>query len=313
MKIPRIFQGWARPFNSAARLSRNYIKRPLAVAAGRAAALSARIWHPSKRWLVLIGRMLSRFLGKPLLRFVLIPAWNVRRPIIGLSGVAVGAAIIYGGVLVLPMQSPQENLYNQAVNEIRKDFANERNWASFVTPEVALLQKSLLYYNHQAEASLIDRLLYGEPNVEYAAQANLKIGVILLYNAKDDQKLIREARDYLETAVKLNPGILYPRDLPLSVAYTDRLSIEALAAERNLEMLYKKNPETRTKKPGKDGEGEGDGDKNGDQRGQPDQPNDQPGDPKDGKQDDKQGQASMNKTLQQNMNDVQNGTANDGI
>ena len=165
---------------------------------------------------------------------------------------------------------------------------------------------------------MIDRLLYGRPNIEYAAQSYLKIGVILLNNAGQDEKLLNEAKGYLEKAVELNPGILYARELLADPARIDSLAIMALAPERNLEMLYKNSPQQRSKKPDKSGQkkdGKGDpseDSKNDDQKGQPDQPNDKDGDQKQDKNE-QQAPASKNTTLQQNMQDVQNSKSNDGI
>ena len=99
------------------------------------------------------------------------------------------------------------------------------------------------------------------------------------------------------------------------VSRIDHLAILALAPERNLEWLYEKHPEARSKKPQKgkkDGKGNEDAE-NGDQKGEPDQPNDQPGDPNDDKKPADQSPASTNTTLEQNQKDVKNGTANDGI
>jgi hypothetical protein len=117
--------------------------------------------------------------------------------------------------------------------------------------------------------------------------------------------------------VSLNPGVPYASDLLAhiggSTAELNRLALMALAPERDLEMLYAKNPQNRSKKPNKSKDGQGDpGNKEGDQKGQPDQPNDDPGKPSDQKPD-KDGEASKNQTLQQNPNDVNGGRGNDGI
>lgn len=241
-----------------------------------------------------------------------------RRPLSGLAIVAFGAWLGYFGyTTVLPLQSAQHVWYNTGVGQIRTDFHNKlQNWSQYVNPEVPSLQKSLLYYKAQAKAGLLDRLLYGRPDPALAAQAYLKIGVILLYNAGHDDKLLNEAKGYLETAVALNPGIPYARTLlenTGSLASVNDLAIMALAPERDLEMLYASNPQQRTPKPQKgDGKSKSEGDKKGDQQGEPDQPNDQPGDQSDQKND-QQAPASMNKSLQQNPNDVKNGVGNDGI
>lgn len=316
----------AWPFKAVARIFRNYVIPPVKAArSGVATAVMRFVWRPimavtsfvKGMLLLLLLKPLWRFLLKPLWRFVLWPfCWFVtkfRRPIFGVATIAAGCGIVYGGYLVLPMQTPQEIWYNDGVDEIRKDFANQHGWSSFKNPDVPKLQKSILYFNGQAEAGLLDRLLYGAPNAELASQAYLKIGVILLYNA-DDEKLVQEAKEYLEKAVLLNPGMQYARDLLADVNTIDRYSVIALAAERNLEMLYQQHPESRSKKPGKKGKGDEQGDpQNGDQKGEPDQPNDQPGDESQDKKQGEQAPSSKNDSLQQNQSDVRNGVGNDGI
>jgi uncharacterized membrane-anchored protein len=241
-----------------------------------------------------------------------------RRMLCGLAAVAFGAWLGYFGyTTVLPLQSPQHVQYNTAVAQIHTDFGNKlTNWSQYVSPEVPELQKSIMYYKGQTKAGLLDRLLYGKPDAALAAQANLKIGVILLYNAGSDDKLLNEAKGYLEEAVRLNPGIPYAQELlasPGMSAQVNNLALMALAPERDLEMLYQSNPQNRTPKPQKgDGKGKGNADKQGNEKGEPDQPNDQPGNPND-QPADQQGQASKNTTLQQNMQDVKNGVGNDGI
>lgn len=309
-----IARGCARPFKAAARIFRNYVIPPVKAARSRLASAALFVWRPMKAVTFFMARVILRFVLKPISRFLLKPIWNWRRPLIGLASIATGLGIIYGGYyVVLPMQSPQKIWYNKGMEDIRKDFANHNAWSAFKSPEIPNFQRSILYFNNQAEAGLLDRLLYGAPDVELASQAYLKLGVISLYNA-NDEKLVREAKDYLEKAVLLNPGILYARELLADISAVDRLAVLALAPERNLEMLYNKHPEARSKKPDKSKEGKGDESKDpqeGDQKGQPDQPNDEPG-----KDDQKQGEeapASKNDSLQQNMQDVKNGVGNDGI
>jgi uncharacterized membrane-anchored protein len=240
------------------------------------------------------------------------------RALAGVGVICLGLGMVYlGNTAVIPLRSPQEVLYNQAMASLRTDLANQTAWSGFVHPETELFQQSLQYYEAQRSAGLIARLLYGEPDAVLASQANLKIGVILLYNAGQDMKLLNEAKAYLELAVKLNPGVPYAPDLLNhiggSTAEINRLALMALAPERDLEMLYKKNPQARSKKPDKSKDGKGqDGKENGDQKGEPDQPNDDPGKQSD-QQADKEGMTSKNTTLQQNMQDVKNGVANDGI
>jgi uncharacterized membrane-anchored protein len=240
-----------------------------------------------------------------------------RRLLVGVAIVGGGLALVNYGEQVVTLRPPQETLYNQGMTSLRNDLANATSWGAFVHPEEELFQQSLMQYEHQRQAGLIGRLLYGEPDTALASQANLKIGVILLLNAKDDTKLLNEASMYLKLAVKMNPGVPYAHDLldhiSGSTAAIDRLALMALAPERDLELLYKHNPQYRSKQPQKSKDGQGDpNDKQGDQQGQPDQPNDQDGKPNDQKND-QQGQASKNTTLRQNMQDVKNGTANDGI
>jgi hypothetical protein len=235
-------------------------------------------------------------------------------PIIVLIGLG---AHYFGDVSVIPMRPPQEVAYNTGMLSLHNDLERQKNWSGFVHPEVDRFQESLQYFEHQRDAGLIDRLLYGEPNVVLASQANLKIGVILLYNAGQDTKLLNEAKAYLELAVALNPGVPYAHDLLThiggSTAEINKIALMALAPERDLEMLYQKNPQYRSKKPDKSKDGKPqEGKEGGDQQGQPDQPNDDPGKQSD-KQPDKQGPASKNDSLKQNMQDVNGGTGNDGI
>ncbi len=271
------------------------------------------LWRPGVPWQNLVASFARLVRGGVRLTIA------YRRAVIGLFIVLFGlGAIYFGNVAVKPLRSPQEVLYNQAMQSLRTDLAKQSNWSAFVHPEVDLFQQSLQHFEHQRDdGGLINRLLYGEPDVVLASQANLKIGVILLYNAKDDTKLLNEAKGYLELAVTLNPGVPYANDLLAhiggSTAEINRLALMALAPERDLEMLYAKNPQYRSKKPDKSKDGQGqDGKKEGDQQGQPDQPNDDPGKPSDQKPD-KDGQASKNTTLEQNPNDVNGGHGNDGI
>lgn len=245
--------------------------------------------------------------------------WAVayRRMLITLAIIGGGVATVHFGEQVATLRSPQETLYKDGLDHLNTDLKNATSWGGFVHPEEELFQQSLMQFEHQRQAGLIGRLLYGEPDVALASQANLKIGVILLYNAGDDKKLLNEAIMYLKLAIKMNPGIPYAHDLLEhvhgSTAEVNRLALMALAGERDLEMLYKHNPQQRSKQPQKSKEGQGDdGKEQGDQQGQPDQPNDQEAKPND-QNNDKQGQASKNTTLQQNMQDVKNGKANDGI
>jgi uncharacterized membrane-anchored protein len=280
--------------------------------AALALVLLLRFWRSDTTW---SGAGRGLFVGgRTVVRLIV----RFRRMLCGLAAVGFGVWLGYFGyTTVLPLQSPQHVQYNTAIAQIHTDFGNKlQNWSQYVSPEVPELQKSIMYYKAQAKAGLLDRLLYGKPDAALAAQANLKIGVILLYNAGSDDKLLNEAKGYLEEAVRLNPGIPYAQELLAgsgTLASVNNLALMALAPERDLEMLYQSNPQNRTPKPQKgDGKGKGDADKQGDQKGQPDQPNDQPGDPND-KKSDQQGQASKNTTLQQNMQDVNNGVGNDGI
>lgn len=273
--------------------------------------LIARFWREGTPWQAIVG--VAQAMAINVVRWAI----AYRRMFAGLAIVGGGLALVYFGEQVATLRSPQETLYKQGLASLNSDLKKAQDWSGFVHPEEELFQQSLMQFEHQREAGLIGRLLYGEPDVALASQANLKIGVILLYNAKDDKKLLNEAIMYLKLAIKMNPGVPYAHDLldhiHGSTAEVDRLALMALAGERDLEMLYKHNPQQRSKQPQKSKEGKGDdGKEQGDQQGQPDQPNDQEAKPNDQKND-KEGQASKNTTLQQNMQDVKNGKANDGI
>jgi hypothetical protein len=241
-----------------------------------------------------------------------------RQPLFGVALICVGYQSVREAQVVLPIKTPQEYWYNMAMDNFNRGLENGWGWNTFLNTEVPYFQRSILYFNNQAKAGLLDRLLYGRPDPVLAAQAYLKIGVILLNNSNHDDKLIAEARDYLEKAVALNPGIPYASGFLVQSSpaqSVNTLALMALAPERDLEMLYQKDEQKRSKKPGGNGEGKSkgkDSDKKADdQKGRPDKPNAKPQDAN-GKPD-KDGQASFNKNLQQNDQDVANGTANDGI
>jgi hypothetical protein len=242
--------------------------------------------------------------------------YRFRKPLFGLALIFVGYGAFREAAVVMPLKTPQEHWYNMAMTDFNRDLENHRDWKAFVATEVPYFQRSILYFNDQANAGFLDRLLYGRPDPVLAAQAYLKIGVILLNNSGHDDKLIAEARDYLEKAVALNPGVPYASEyLAQSGAAqsVNTLALMALAPERDLEMLYQHDQQMRAKAPGSKGKGEGkDGDKKADNmKGRPDKPNAKPNEPN-GKSD-KDAPASFNKNLQQNYQDVTNGTGNDGI
>ncbi|MDR3612662.1 MAG: hypothetical protein P4L53_03795 [Candidatus Obscuribacterales bacterium] len=242
--------------------------------------------------------------------------YRFRKPLFGLALIVVGYASLREAAFVMPLKTPQEHWYNMAMTAFNRDVENHRDWQAFLEPEVPYFQRSILYFNNQAKAGLLDRILYGRSDPVLASQAYLKIGVILLKTSAHDDKLVAEARDYLEKAVALNPGIPFASEyLAQSGAAqsVNTVALMALAAERDLEMLYQHDEQMRVKRPGAKGKGEGkDGDKKvDDMKGRPDKPNAKPNDAN-GKPD-KDAPAAFNKNLQQSNQDVTNSTGNDGI
>src|SRR5262249_21407108 len=130
-----------------------------------------------------------------------------------------------------------------------------------------------------------------------------------------DQKKVAAAKKLLEEAILLNPGIPYARDLLADISTVDQLSVEAMAAQHNLEMLFDKNKDQRSKPtPKKDSKGKGKGtQKDGNQQGKPDEPNTAKPNGKPDKNQQTEGKSQMNTTLQQNLKDVEGGGSNDGI
>lgn len=254
--------------------------------------------------------------------------WWLRHYEIGALIVALGLyAAAYQGLPNLHLQSPQEVWYNKGALELRKDLERKAqedyySWSAFVSPESDLFEKSVRYYEDQQSASFLDRLMYGRPDAALAAQAYLKLGVIKMMNSSNDPKNMAMAKDLLEKAVALNPGIPYARELIADPSRIDTLALQALAPERDLEMMYQNNPDQRSKHPdkSKDGKKNGQGNqqnqqpKPGDQKGKGDKPQPKPGGKQPGKPNQQQpAPSSMNQMLQQNLQDVQNGTGNDGI
>jgi hypothetical protein len=293
MTLSQIVRQVGRPFKTTACTCREKHPRICAVAKW----CSAPIWVPV-RWM-----------------------WWLRHYEIGAAFVLVGLYLVASVALPnLYMKSPQEVWYDKASLELRKDLdrkAHETDyqWTAFVSPEMGLFEKSIRYYQDQQEASLWDRLRYGRPNTELAAEAWLKMGVIKLMSANGDQQNVAMAKEYLEKAVALNPGIPYAKDLIADPSRVNELAVQALAGQRDLEMLLQNNPQQRSKPKPKDGQKNGQGNQQGkknqgQQQGQGNKPEKKPGD---GKNQDKPAPSSMNKSLQQNMQDVQNGTGNDGI
>lgn len=256
--------------------------------------------------------------------------WWLRHYEIGAVMVAAGLyAAVYQGVPNLHLKSPQEVWYDKGALELRKDLERKTeesyySWSEFQSPEMDDFERSIRYYQDQQQANLWDRLLYGRPDASLAAQAYLKMGVIWMMISQDanDQKNMAMARSYLEKAVALNPGIPYARELMAGVPRVDTLALEALAPERDLEMMLQNNPQQRSKpsdhskdgQKNKNGQGQNKKPGNQNQKGNGQQPQPKPGDKQQGKPNQKKpAPSSMNQMLLQNLQDVQNGTGNDGI
>ncbi|SRR5579883_497548 len=257
-------------------------------------------------------------------RSVLRLLWKFKRPIAGLSMVAIGAAGYYYGGIIQPWQSRSEYWYNFALDEIQKDMKATDNhpWTNpgrFQNPELPRLNNALQAFKEQANASIIDRILYGRPDVELLYETLLKEAVIIGYNVgndKDTEKKIQKVKELLEAAIKLNPGAPYNRDLGLTIADIDRLGFQSLSAIRNLEMLYERNPQSRSKPKDSNKQGQGkdqQSSRNGNQKGQADKPSTAPAQQPDKGKNDQDGQHAENPLLQQNLKDIQGAPSSDGI
>jgi hypothetical protein len=159
-----------------------------------------------------------------------------------------GIVLGYFGYPLLSAKPPQELYYDKAMDTIRGDMTlvmATGNWDR-LSETIPDLESSIAAFYEQQNAELWQRFLYGRPSPEVASDTLLKEALVILATAKGDQKAVATAKGKLDQALALNPGLPYASQLQIGAGDINNLSLEALVAQRDLEMLFGENPQQRT-------------------------------------------------------------------